>query len=142
MWEVLEDEYLGIDCLLYRRIGMSSAFADNEKLFLIPRSLNIFVFQAVYENFFSPYPCQNLLFMVFLMIVILTCVRWHIVTLICICQMINDVEHVSHARWPSVCLLWKKMFIQFFCLLLNWALKKYWVEWAIYMFWILTPYWS
>ena len=83
--------------------------------------------------FFSPYPCQNLLFMVFLMIVILTCVRWHIVILICICQMINDVEHLFTCLLAICMSSLKKMFIQFFCLLLNWAFKKI-LSWMSYLY--------
>jgi hypothetical protein len=48
----------------------------------------------VYDVPFSLHPCQHLLLVVFLMIAILTGVRWNLsVVLICISFMARDGEH-------------------------------------------------
>ena len=82
-----------------------------------------------------PHSRQYLLFLVFLIIGILTGLRWYlIVVLICISLMINDVEHLFIYLLANFMFLWEN-FIKIFCPFLI-RFFCYFV-WTLF-FWILA----
>ena len=88
------DKYLEVE-LLGHRVGPVFSFLRNVRTgdFLV--AAPVCIPTTVHRAPFSPHPCQHVLFVDFLIVVILTGVSHYLtVVLICVSLLISDVEHL------------------------------------------------
>ena len=108
---------------IYSDVGLLDHIYGKYKVFLTFWETSILFSIIVVLNYIPTISAQGFPFLHMLTSTnhLLSFWRWHsirvswclIVALICVSLMISDAEHLSCACLPFICLLWKKMSIQF-----------------------------
>ena len=120
---LFSDIYAGVG-LLGHTVVLFLVFWETSTLFH-SGCINLHSHQQCRSVPFPPHLHWHLLFVFFLMIDILTCVRWDLVVLICISLMVSDIEHLFMCLM-AIYVFFGNMSVQIFCPLFNQVVWLYW----------------
>lgn len=135
--------YLGVELLGYMVVLLLD-FLRNSILFSTVAA-SIYILSNSVQGFPFLYILTNIICILYdgrreVMAEVMTDVRWYLVVVwIYISLMISDFEHLFRCLLAICMSSLEKCLIRSAYFLTRWFFSWYWVVWAVYLFWILTP---
>ena len=114
------------------------SFLRNPHTVLHSDCINLYSYRQCKSVPFFPHPLLHLLFVNFLMMTILTHVRWYFIVFLMCISLLVMFSIFSHVHWPFVCLLWRTVCLGLLpnfwwgCLFSwYWAVRAAYISWRV-----------
>ena len=135
-WIVVFSEYLPSSGIAGSYSSFITSLLRNLHTVLHSGCINLHSHQEGSRVPFCPHPLQHLLFVVFLLMVILTGMKWYLVVIL-ICISLSDVEQFFHVFISYLYVFFEEIPVSAAHFLIGLFIFWYWAVWVAYIFWRL-----